>query len=540
MGESFPSRIVATGRGMSRRDLLKALGIGIPGAIVLAGCTPTVAPTFPSPNHSVADPAPFIDGVIAGDPLPDGSVIWTRVEPPIGGGPVGVLWTVSPDESFTTVAAGGVITAVGDGDHCVSVRVDGLQPDRWYFYRFEADGAASRVGRLRTAPLAGSSPDHLRFAYASCQQLNPSWFVAHKAAAAEPDLAFFMHLGDYVYVSDGGTITLDDYRSVYHRWRKEPLLKDFHAKLPMVAMWDDGEFYNGYDQPPRNPPRLAAARQAWFENMPVINPGADRAYRSFAWGDLADIPVIDVREYRDPGTTQIDHTTGSGLDAYGPTRSILGAEQFAWLSNELVTSTAAWRMIGNGTPINPWRLVNLEFLRPFRPEMPPNAGLYTPSDGWDDFMVERRDRLQKLSDHGVSDNVFMTGQTHIYMASELRVDPDAGGPVVAYDFVSGSMTADPDVKKSYLKDLPPDVASGVLRVAESWMVQQNPGMRQLNLEDQGYVVVDLTPEECVIEFRHIDTYNPDAEAYTGSKFRIVKGSGHIEILQAEHQGGTLH
>ena len=516
MGESFPSRVVADGRGISRRDLLKALGIGVPGAIVLAGCTPTPVASFPPPNHSSPDPVPFVDGVIAGDPLPDGSVIWTRVQPPVGGGPVGVLWTVATDPTFATVAAGGVATAVAERDHSVQVRVDGLQPDRWYWYRFEADGVASRVGRLRTAPAAGSSPD-----------------------AAEPDLDFFMHLGDYVYVSDDGTITLDDYRNVYHRWRKEPMLRDFHAKLPMVAMWDDGEFYNGIDRL-GDPDRLAAARRAWFENMPVINPGADRAYRSFSWGDLVDVPVIDVREYRDPAITQIDHTSGGGLDAYTPTRSTLGAEQYGWLVNELTTSTAKWRAIGNGTPITPWRLVNLEFLRPFRPDMPQNAGLYAPSDGWDDYMVERRDLLQALAAHGVSDNVFMTGQTHIYIASELRVDPDAGGPVVGYDFVSGSMTADPDPKKSFLKDLPSDVASGVLRLAEQWMLQQNPGMRHLNLEDQGYVVVDLTPDECNIEYRHVDTYNPDAEPYTGAKFRVTRGGAHIEVLAVDRLGGSVH
>jgi alkaline phosphatase D len=499
-----------------------------------------VSPTFPPPNHSVPDPAPFVDGVIAGDPLPDGSFIWTRVQPPVGGGPVGVLWTVSPDASFSSVAAGGVASATADGDHCVTVRVDGLEPDRWYWYRFEADGVASRIGRLRTAPAAGSSPDHLRFAFASCQQLNPSWFVAHKAAAAEPDLAFFMHLGDYVYVNDAGTLTLGNYRDVYHRWRKEPLLKDFHAKLPMVAMWDDGEMFNGHDQLPLDEPRLAAARRAWFENMPVVNPGADRAYRSLAWGDLLDLPVIDVREYRDPSLSTLDLTTPPGSDAYAPSRTTLGAEQYAWLVDQLTTSTAAWRMIGNGTPITPWRLVNLEFLRPFRPDMPPNAGLYVPSDGWDSYMVERRDLLKALADHGVSDNIFCTGQTHIYIASELRVDPDAGGPVVGYDFVSGSMTADPDPKKAYLKDLPPDIASGVLRLAEQWMVQQNPGMRYLNLEDQGYVVVDLTPEECVVEYRHVDTYDPDATPWTGAKFRVVKGSGAIEVLQAERQSGTPH
>src|SRR4051812_19132747 len=212
----MPTRVVAGRGGMSRRDLLKVLGIGVPGVVLVAGCTPSPVGSFPAPDHNVSDPLPFLDGVIAGDPLPDGAVVWTRVSPPADGSPVGVLWSVSEDPTFATVAAGGVVTAEAAGDHCVHVRVDGLQPDRWYWYRFEANGAASRAGRLRTAPAPGAAPDHLRFAFASCQQLNPSWFVAHRAAAAEPDLAFFMHLGDYVYVSDGGTITLGNYRDLYH------------------------------------------------------------------------------------------------------------------------------------------------------------------------------------------------------------------------------------------------------------------------------------------------------------------------------------
>ena len=42
---------------------------------------------------------------------------------------------------------------------------------------------------LRTAPAPGASPDRLRYAFASCQQINDSWFVAHRAAAVEPDHA---------------------------------------------------------------------------------------------------------------------------------------------------------------------------------------------------------------------------------------------------------------------------------------------------------------------------------------------------------------
>ena len=61
-------------------------------------------------------------------------------------------------------------------------------------------------------------------------------------------------------------------------------------------------------------------------------------------------------------------------------------------------STAAWRIVGNPYNISPWRLVNLEFLRAFRPDLPANSGIYAPNEAWDDYMQERRDLLQFLVD----------------------------------------------------------------------------------------------------------------------------------------------
>ena len=171
--------------------------------------------------------------------------------------------------------------------------------------------------------------------------------------------------------------------------------------------------------------------------------------------------------------------------------------------------------------------------------VPANAGLYASSDGWDDYAVERRDLLAAMLADGVTDTIFVTGQTHISIVSELRPDPDAGGPLAAFEFVSPSMTADPDVRRSLLGDLPLDVASGVLRLAEDFLLQQNPGMHHLNFEDQGYVLVDVTPQDCVVQYRCIDTYNPNAVAFTGAKFRVAKGSEHLEVLHVDrHVGST--
>ncbi len=529
---------------MTRRELLSALGFGVGSAVVVGACTVPAPPPEPKlPPPGVPDPLPFTDGVIAGDPAPDGSVLWTRVTAPLDGADVPVLWTVAEDPSFATMSAGGLVLATAATGHTVTVPVTGLAPDRWYHYRFEAPGpegaqATSRTGRLRTAPAVGSSPDRLRFAFASCQQLNDSWFVAHRAAAAEADLDFFMHLGDYVYVSDTATLSLQDYRDEYRRWRQQPLLRDLHAALPMVAMWDDGEFYNGVDAfgPPQ---RLANAKQAWFDSFPLVDPGGRRAYRRFGWGDLVDLSMIDVRAYRDPAIDDIVYTGPGG--AYEPGRTTLGAEQYDWFTQGLARSSAAWRIVGNPYNINPWRLVNLEFLRAFRPDLPPNSGIYAPNEAWDDYMLERRDLLQFLVDTGVTDTVFASGHTHTALVSELRADFDRPStPVAAFDVCTGSLTADPDPRKAFLGDLPPDAAEEVLRAAERFVLSQNrPYLRHMNLVDQGYTVVEVTPDETLVTIRNIDTFDPDAEAVDGARFRIAKGAQRIEILPTPGRKGSF-
>jgi alkaline phosphatase D len=526
---------------MTRRELLGALGFGLGGAVVLNGCViPSPGPTPPLPPPGAPDPGPFPDGVAAGDPLPGASTIWTRVAPPSDSSDVGVLWTVATDAAFTSIVAGGLAVATAATGHTVTVAVEDLPYDARLRYRFETtgpDGVVSRTGWLRTAPAPGSSPDRLRFAYASCQQITDSWFNAHTAIAAEPDLDFFLHLGDYVYVSDTGTLSLDDYRNVYRRWHAQPLLRDLRAAVPCVAMWDDGEFVNGFDRT-LDPARAAAAKQAWFESFALVDPGDRRAYRSLAWGDLADVPVIDVRSYRDPAIDSIDYTGPTEAD--DPARTTLGPEQYAWFTSLLGASTATWRLVGNPYNINPWRLVNLEFLRFFRPGQPANAGIYAPNEAWDDYRAERLDLLRFLVDAGVGPTIFCSGHTHIWLASELRPDPDdPSSPVAAYDVVTGSLTADPDVPEAYLGDLPRPVAEEVLRLAERWVIGQNPGMRYMNLIDQGYALVDVTPEEVTITARLVDTRNPQAGATDGAKFRIRPGSSRLEVLPASGARGSF-
>jgi phosphodiesterase/alkaline phosphatase D-like protein len=83
------------------------------------------------------------------------------------------------------------------------VDVTGLEPDRWYYFRFIAGGEVSPSGRTRTFPPVGSPVDRLRFAFASCQHYGQGYFTAYEAMM-EDDLDPIVHLGDYIYESDWG------------------------------------------------------------------------------------------------------------------------------------------------------------------------------------------------------------------------------------------------------------------------------------------------------------------------------------------------
>ena len=519
---------------LNRRMFLALLGAG--------GAAAALNPRwFDLPALGASAPAPdpaFPLGIASGDPRPDGTVIWTSVDPAADtGAGVAVRWEVAADESFATVLASGTETATAAGGHTVHAEVSGLPSDGWFHYRFTAGSNVSRTGRLRTAPAPGSSPERLRFTFSSCQQITDSYYVAHAAMAAE-DLDFVVHYGDYVYVSDGGTITVDDYRGVYRRFKANPLLQDLHARYPMVVMWDDGEFVNGIDRT-MEPVRFAAARQAWFEFMPVLRPADDpeRVHRAIEWGGLVDFTLLDVRSRRDQAIESNDPTTllpttdtalPSGAAIFDPDRTCLGADQKAWLKDRLVSGDFTWRHIGHGYPFVALRLEDYD--TPEARANPPegfheNGGKYLSTEQWDGYWAERRELLDHLADHEVPNVVVTSGHTHIYFVSELRPDYDdlEGSPVVAQEFVCGSLTADPDPRSQFFPDLPRDEAEVAIHGLESAFLGVNPHVELIDLLNQGYGLVTFTPTEATVDLRIIDTFDEDAVATTSHSYRIGVG-----------------
>ncbi|HEX7946013.1 MAG TPA: alkaline phosphatase D family protein, partial [Phenylobacterium sp.] len=261
----------------------------------------------------------YPQGVASGDPAPDSVILWTRR--PGQGAVVALTLEVAEDAEFQRVVATTKTEAKAAMGWTTRVLAGGLKPSTVYWYRFtDAQGAGSRIGRTITAP-AADDPRPVRFTFVSCQNVNQGAQNAYRrmlfedrAAPADQQLNFVLHLGDFIYelvwypedrpkgmydrrlrdivrFSNGRKIsdfhvptTLDDYRAVYAAYLTDPDLQDARAHWPFVAMGDNHEFswkgwqsqvqYTGPTEPGQT--LRVAANQAWYEFQPsrVIKPGA--------------------------------------------------------------------------------------------------------------------------------------------------------------------------------------------------------------------------------------------------------------------------
>jgi len=251
----------------------------------------------------------FPEGVASGDPLPDSVILWTRYPRSPIAGPTLVV-EVAEDPAFARVVAHSSTTARAELDWTCRVLVGGLRPRTTYWYRFtNAQGAGSRIGRTRTAPL-DDEDYRARFVFTSCQDVTSGAQNAYRRMIYEDERAdanrqidFVFHQGDFIYevvnypedrpqgyygrrlrdvirYPHGEKIrdfhiptTLEDYRTAYRAYLHDPDLQDARARWPFINMWDNHEFswlgyqgmqiFEGKTRPAQT--RKVAANQAWFE-----------------------------------------------------------------------------------------------------------------------------------------------------------------------------------------------------------------------------------------------------------------------------------
>ena len=141
--------------------------------------------------------APFYHGVASGDPLSDRVIIWTRITPTDFGQTLSGSYHVATDNQFNNIVASGTYSTDSTKDFTVKIDVIGLNPNSFYYYEFEHNGAYSLVGRTKTLPLG--AVDNMRLAVVSCASLESGYFNAYEAIANRNDVDAVLMLGDYIY-----------------------------------------------------------------------------------------------------------------------------------------------------------------------------------------------------------------------------------------------------------------------------------------------------------------------------------------------------
>ncbi|WP_256862778.1 alkaline phosphatase [Microbispora sp. GKU 823] len=337
-------------------------------------------------------------------------------------------------------------------------------------------------------------------------------------AEDEPDLVAF--LGDYIYeygdykypVRDqagGECFDLAGYRLRHAQHKADPDLQMAHAVAPWTVVFDDHDIENAWagdvpEQP--DPPflqRRAAAFQAYYENMPLRRAqrpqgAALHLYRSLRWGRVANLHLLDTRQYRDlyPCTGKSGTVGPDCAERFAPNRTILGEEQEAWLTDRLRTSEATWDLIGQQV-----FLMEMDWTT--------GEGKGYSNEGWDGYVASRNRLAAAIADNR-RNGVVLTGDVHSHWAGEIKRDyQDPESPSVAVELVTTSVTSAGDGMDEY-----PNTKQ---------LLAENPHVKFFNGR-RGYVRARLTQDEMQVDFRSLSRVTePYAPAYTSGSFAIERG-----------------
>jgi alkaline phosphatase D len=480
--------------------------------------TTTVAPTTTLPaTTTTAKPAgesPFKLGVASGDPLPDRVILWTRLSVPTTTAPVAVTWEIATDNTFTNGRKIGEAAAQNETGFSVHIDADSLKADTRYFYRFRANGFTSAVGTTRTLPAEGATVDKLRFGFGSCQEYSEGYYNAHKDIAAS-NLDLFVWLGDYIYeyqVPAGQGVravpgdklrTLDDYRGRYTHYRSEPNLQSAHASCPWLAIWDDHEVENNYAtnasetgiSPEQFAKQRAMAYQAWWEFMPTrlaAPTGPDyKIYFDLSYGNLARFFLLDGRQYR------TDQACGDAIlqlkppcdEINAPGRTMLGAEQEAWLLDGMGKATTTWNVVANQVVMADATL----------------NGAVLNFDQWDGYPEARTRLLKGIDATGKTNTIIVTGDIHLAAVADIVLKNGDARKVVATEFIGTSISSG--------ALLPEGIESAI---------SSFPDLRYLNARKRGWCLNEVTPTKWTATYRIVDdATKPESTVSTDAIFTVT-------------------
>lgn len=563
-----------TEKNLPRRRFLAgsaaaAAGVAVAGNAATANAQLSSSRALSSarlPEMKPAEYSAFMHGVASGDPLPDSVIIWTRVtvsEDAVPGSNKGqdanVKWQVATDPNFQNIASEGTVKATAASDHTVKVDAKGLKPATDYFYRFVWDDKTSPVGKTHTAPEGTARLSEYKLAVASCANWECGYFGAYRGMAEQAEagnIDVVVFLGDYIYEYPTGEYagksgvsrphaplheitTLKDYRERYGRYRTDKNLQAAHAAAPWVVVWDDHESANdSWREGAENHTegeegkwvqRVSDAEQAYLEWLPsrATRPSAaGKIYRSYRFGDLINLTMMDLRSYRDEQQSALSLKNGAAG------RTMLGSEQFKWVEGQVTESDTVWNVLGNSVMISPMQIGHVpptmkdnRLANQVLKDFTQSTGIVVNSDQWDGYRAERAELLKVLS-QTKPHTLVLTGDIHSEWAHSLQYD----GHEIGCEMVCTSISAPnvDEIVSTYTKVYTPE-DNRITHLVEGVMYSSNPWVNHVEFDAHGFGVATVTRDKVVMDFYRVsDVEDPDASVRRAVRRTWVAGQGFQE------------
>lgn len=604
---------------MTRREFLSISAAAACTLIVstgLSGCGS-------SNNDSVHSAAAFNHGVASGDPQTDKVIIWTRATPQNDETELSVTYEVAGDEAFANILHNGTAVTNADRDYTVKIDVQNLKAGTPYYYRFRSGKNVSAVGKTKTLPEGAVAS--VKMAVFSCANYPKGYFNAYAEAAKKDDIDVALQLGDYIYEygmldengnpayatenaaaigrvlpadNDTELLSLDDYRKRYALYHTDSGLQALNAAVPFIAVWDDHEVANdAYKSGAENhdpategsfDDRKTAALKAYFEWLPIRPASSDdesTIYRSFDFGDLVALDMLDTRIIgRDKQLSYADYMIPDGeggmtLDAAAFTaaltdenRSMMGTTQLQWLQQRMATATATWHVLGQqvlmGRMNIPAELLTLlgalegdlddttktallsqlqsafGELAQIKGRMLRDDPMLTPEemarvttvapynlDAWDGYFMER-ERVLGAALANDKNLVVLAGDTHNSWANDLKaLNPTTHLP----EYQAGVEFAVTSVTSPGLEEYVGLSTTEAAMQFEQVLDLLIDDLHYCNLNNRGLMTVTFTPSKAEAEWFFVD--NIDSETYgilssRSQKLAVEPGAGNRKLIKA--------
>ncbi len=254
-----------------------------------------------------------------------------------------------------------------------------------------------------TMPNAGPNPalapatTLTRIAFGSCNHQSAPQHMWAQIAAQNPQL--FLMIGDNVYGDNGwdADAGLESLRKSYALQASHPEFAGFRAKFPMMATWDDHDF--GLNDAGASFPMRRwgeALFESFWGSSDTVR-GRDGIYDSSITGPegkRVQVILLDTRFFRSDLKRAAWSKDRPPLGSYVPDdsadKTILGAEQWAWLKAELA-KPADLRIVVSSTQV-------ITQAHQF--------------EGWTNFPAERARLLDALAAREASGLVILSGDRH--------------------------------------------------------------------------------------------------------------------------------